>query len=538
MTLTGVNIGNWLLLEPWMLAIPTEGSDSFRDQHDILTLLNERFGPERAGAFLDTYRAHWFTARDAAIIRGFGMNLVRVPFHYSLLTSDEGPLELRDDAFQWLDRAVELATDAGLYVILDLHGAPGGQSIDMPSGRVGQNLLWTSPEHQRRTAWLWGKISERYKDHDAVIAYDLLNEPYGDFQTDLSQELIELMDAVIREVRSVDESTLVFLPGQLSGIDFYGDPKDRSWDNAGFTEHFYPGIFGNEERSLRRHARFVACELAVRRHQLQKSDVPFLVGEINTIFEWIGGPTLLAEHIKRFENEGWMTTMWSYRIHRNDGRLPRDNWTLVANAEAFAFDVHTMSYEELIETAERLSVTPLDKDEPFRNELRDRDMDRPGLFPLLPAASIGDVGSSVPGWTIRGIGGGTPGGSSLSGSTLTLSGGGDDVFGRSDSFVLASHEQSSSASSRTIAADIIAFDAHHQYAKAGLMVRESDASDAAHASVHVIPSGEIRMLWRREASGSSAERTLAVAALPVRVGIVDAGDRLEAWAADANGELA
>ncbi|MEO1718051.1 MAG: cellulase family glycosylhydrolase, partial [Planctomycetota bacterium] len=407
-TLLGVNVGNWLLLEPWMLAVPTEGEQGFADQHDILTLLDSRFGAERADALLDVYRVNWFTERDAANIAEFGMNVIRVPFHYSLLTSDEGPLELRDDAFEWLDRAVELAEGAGLYVILDLHGAPGGQSVDMPSGRVGENELWTSEAHQERVASLWRAIADRYKDSDTVIAYDLLNEPYGDFQTDLSQELIAVMDRTIRAVRAVDPETLVFVPGQISGIDFYGDPRDRGWTNTGFTEHFYPGIFGAEERSLRRHARFVACELAVRRAQLEGKDAPFLVGEFNTIFENLGGPTLLAEYFRRYADEGWMTTMWAYRLHRNDGKLPADNWTLVTNAEPFAFDLHGMSYDELVRSFERLGTVPLERDEVFLGELRYA-MDEDNslrLIPTMPEAPVADGARvDVSGWNIRGIGG-------------------------------------------------------------------------------------------------------------------------------------
>ncbi|MEO1536026.1 MAG: cellulase family glycosylhydrolase, partial [Planctomycetota bacterium] len=446
-TLVGVNVGNWLLLEPWMLAVPTEGEQGFRDQHDILTLLDERFGAERADALLDVYRANWFTERDAANIAEFGMNVIRVPFHYSLLTSDDGPLELRDDAFEWLDRAVELAEGAGLYVILDLHGAPGGQSVDMPSGRVGANELWTSEAHQERMAWLWRSIAERYKDSDTVIAYDLLNEPYGDFQTDLSQELIAVMDRTIRAVRAVDSETLVFVPGQISGIDFYGDPRDRGWTNTGFTEHFYPGIFGAEERSLHRHARFVACELAVRRAQLKGKDAPFLVGEFNTIFENLGGATLLAEYFRRYADEGWMTTMWAYRLHRNDGKLPADNWTLVTNAEPFAFDLHGMSYDELVRSFERLGTVPLERDEVFLGELRYA-MDEEnavGLIPTMPEAPVADGASAdVPGWDIRGIGGATIGTSRGIGSGIDLVGGGDDVFGRHDSFVFATMEGNSS----------------------------------------------------------------------------------------------
>ncbi|MGP1273139.1 MAG: cellulase family glycosylhydrolase [Phycisphaerales bacterium] len=538
-TLTGVNIGNWLLLEPWMLAVPTDGPEGFRDQHDIVSVLEARFGRERAERWLDVYRSSWFTERDAAIIRDFGMRVIRVPFHYSLLLDDERSRVLRPDAFEWLDRAVELARGAGLLVILDLHGAPGGQSIDMPTGRIDQNRLWHDEELRRVTAWLWGRIAARYAEEPVVIGYDLLNEPYGDFETDLSAELIALMDDIIAEVRREDPRTAVFLPGQFSGIEFYGDPAARGWTRAGFTEHFYPGIFGGEERSLRRHARFIASDVHVRRAQMLATGAPFLVGEFNTIFESIGGARLLAEQVRAFEAHGWITTLWAYRLHRNDGRLPADNWTMVTNAEPFSFDLRGASYEELLMAAERLGRVPLEHDAAMLDAFT-----RPGnaahLVPDMPAARLAPPEPVSPeGWSVLSIGGASPGALEQAEDGFVLVGGGEDIFGRADSFVWALPVTPvTPAASRSVSVEVRGFEAYERYAKGGVMVRAGASADAPHASVHVLPSGEVRMLWRVEPGGPSFERPLAVSAWPVRVGVSETGNGLLAWAADGAGVLA
>jgi len=163
--LRGCNLGNWFLLEMWMLDI-----HDIRDQHEFELILERRFGRARKDRLMDVYRANWIHERDFPIVKRFGFNTVRLPFHYSLLEDDARPFELKPDAFRWLDHAVELAEKHGLYVILDLHGVQGGQSDDHTTGRAGQNKLWDSQRSQERVAWLWGEIAAHYKDSEIVAA--------------------------------------------------------------------------------------------------------------------------------------------------------------------------------------------------------------------------------------------------------------------------------------------------------------------------------------------------------------------------------
>ena len=70
-----------------------------------------------------------------------------------------------------------------MWVILDLHAAPGGQGSDLAiSDRdPAQPSLWDSAENQRRTVALWREIARRYADNPWVGGYDILNEPNWDF---------------------------------------------------------------------------------------------------------------------------------------------------------------------------------------------------------------------------------------------------------------------------------------------------------------------------------------------------------------------
>ena len=56
---------------------------------------------------MELYRQNWITDRDFKIVRSFGFNVVRVPFNYTLLEDDERPMQLKPDAFKWLDACAQ-----------------------------------------------------------------------------------------------------------------------------------------------------------------------------------------------------------------------------------------------------------------------------------------------------------------------------------------------------------------------------------------------------------------------------------------------
>src|SRR5580658_2592549 len=93
--LKGCNLGNWLLLEPWMFG----GCIEAKDQDDIFSNLASRFGEKGRDKLVDLYRRSFITPRDFDLIKTFGFNVVRLPFHYSLIQEDQPPYRLKNDAF-------------------------------------------------------------------------------------------------------------------------------------------------------------------------------------------------------------------------------------------------------------------------------------------------------------------------------------------------------------------------------------------------------------------------------------------------------
>ena len=164
--LRGVNLGGWLLQESWMC--PVNGEDRAWANLDTLKLLESRFSGEEVQALLDTYQDNWITEEDIKEIAGMGCNVVRVPFWYRNFMRDEEGTWICEDpeenpGFRRLDWVIGQAEENGMYVILDMHGCPGGQSMDHCCGTLCENRLYTDEQCQETMEKLWVAIAEDRK---------------------------------------------------------------------------------------------------------------------------------------------------------------------------------------------------------------------------------------------------------------------------------------------------------------------------------------------------------------------------------------
>lgn len=346
--LRGCNVGNWLIQEMWMHAMRTEG---IPDQYTLEQVLAERFGRAGKDRLMEIYHSHFITARDFAIIKSFGMNVVRLPFVHWLIEDEARPGQLRPGAWRHLDRALELAEQAGLYVILDLHGAPGGQNWWHHSGREGRNALWGSDENKRRTVWLWREIASRYRGRTVVAGYGLLNEPYHAPK----EELRELMLDIYRAIREVDAHTVVIFPSMPDGVEFYGRPADLGLHKVAFDAHFYPGLFGWGEPTRETHVEWLTTGVNEWRARFEAAGVPVLVGEMNVVFRAAGGAEVMRHSFDTYTGLGWAVTMWSYKVLGREGGIGDAHWGMVTNppapepgvAPGTEISPNTSSFEEI-----------------------------------------------------------------------------------------------------------------------------------------------------------------------------------------------
>lgn len=112
----GVNIGGWLVLEPWITpSIFQAYGGSVVDEY---TLTQQ---DSNAESVLQSHWASWATQGDFQKIAGAGLNMVRIPVGYWAFEKYENDPYVKGAA-EYLDQAIGWAADAGLNVWVDLHG--------------------------------------------------------------------------------------------------------------------------------------------------------------------------------------------------------------------------------------------------------------------------------------------------------------------------------------------------------------------------------------------------------------------------------
>jgi len=277
--LRGVNLGNWLLVEGYLLAGPNE------PEHRIRACMAEVVGASQTRAFYRKYQDAYIQASDLRRIRRWGFNFVRIPFNYRLfLPSPQGRLYARD-GWKRLDWVIKQCSRLGLYCLLDLHAAPGAQNADWHSDSPGKPGLWDSPKDQEETTALWGKIARRYRDEPAVAGYDLLNEPVASSTV----PVMRLYRRCLEAIREAGDHHLVFLEGtrwsdDFEGLDEMDDPQlvysPHFYKPAAFVLHLDPdAAYPGEIEGKYWNKQTLRGELE-RFHRLgQKSSRPVLIGE-------------------------------------------------------------------------------------------------------------------------------------------------------------------------------------------------------------------------------------------------------------------
>jgi endoglucanase len=233
--LRGINLGNWLVPEGYMFKF-----DSATSPRLINNVLSELIGPDATREFWRKYRDNYITREDIRFIRNAGLNSIRVPFNWRLFAIDDDSTIWTGPGFEMLDRVVGWCKEEGLWVILDMHCAPGGQTGDNIDDGWGYPFLFEDRVSQERTIQLWQKIAERYCHEKTIIGYDLLNEPIAHYfdQSKLNPLLEPLYKRITSAIRAVDRDHILFLGGAQWNTNFgaFGAPFDS---NVVYTFHKY-----------------------------------------------------------------------------------------------------------------------------------------------------------------------------------------------------------------------------------------------------------------------------------------------------------
>lgn len=233
--LRGMGLGGWLLPEGYMFHTSDFANAFWQMKEKVIDVV----GTQKADSFWTTFRKNFVQRKDAEWLAQHGFNSVRAVLHYEFFMSytPEG-YEWKDDGFIILDSLLKWCGDNRIYVILDLHAAPGGQSKNNISDwNPAYATLWESDKNKLMTVALWKKLAERYKNERWIGGYDLLNEPAYDLPPS-NKPLRDLYGMITDSIRSVDTTHIIFIEGNWYATDFTG--LTPAWDdNMVYSFHKY-----------------------------------------------------------------------------------------------------------------------------------------------------------------------------------------------------------------------------------------------------------------------------------------------------------
>ncbi|MBK6345160.1 MAG: carbohydrate-binding protein [Bacteroidales bacterium] len=229
--LRGIGTGNWMLQEGYMM----KTADFAGTQHEFRQKLEETIGVENTNTFYQAWLDNHFTRTDVDSMKAWGFNSVRVAMHYKWFTLpiEDEPVAGQDtwfeEGFVRIDSLLDWCGDNQMYLILDLHGAPGGQGHDsnISDYDATKPSLWESAENRRKTVALWERLAGRYATEPWMGGYDLINEP--NWELPGGTLLKQLYQQITTAIRSVDANHIIIIEGNWFANDYTG--LTPPWDN-------------------------------------------------------------------------------------------------------------------------------------------------------------------------------------------------------------------------------------------------------------------------------------------------------------------
>ncbi len=362
--LKGVNLGNYLLLEPWMMGegdAYTKGrrdadahKGKFYDDWEIREYLGNG-----AQSTLDIFQESYIKEDDLDNLMRLGFNFIRLPIYYrNICDLDASGAWTCGNNFNFdeIDRIVDAAADRGIYVLLDLHGAPGSQGPEFHTGRTSYDQPAPGFKHKlfdptdviykARTRELWQKIAEHYRNNTTVVGYDLLNEPTG-FEAYSNAGDFSLLHARYDDLYNVirntvgDHDHVIVMEGAWNW-DSLPNPQTKGWSNVMYQFHYYcwqpaagqqpvpgetcygydpgryPGITLADVTAS--HVNFINHKIANSRQQMD--NVPVMIGEFNGF----DVKNVWAYYLTQFNAQKYSWSLWSYKTYASG------NWGLFNHA--------------------------------------------------------------------------------------------------------------------------------------------------------------------------------------------------------------
>lgn len=258
--LRGWGMGNWMNPEGFMIGgVPlfVENADfndfalprRFERGRTMETTVRELCGSKYTRDYWIRWAKNYVTEEDIRLMAKMGYNSVRLPISSRLFLAEEPEIIWVEDGFAILDQVLDWCEKYKIYAILDMHGAPGGQSaLACDDGLDNRPHMFTEPESRERAILLWEEFARRYADRWIVGGYDLINEPLsGPDCAYLIPELGKFYDELIPRIRKYDKNHMLTLEGAVFSMDMdifdhEYDPECHNWCIHTHFYHFSPEV--------------------------------------------------------------------------------------------------------------------------------------------------------------------------------------------------------------------------------------------------------------------------------------------------------
>ena len=236
----GTNLGNWLNPEGYMFGFGRTNSAWMID-----LLFKEAVGPDFTAEFWQQFKDNYITRADIDFIASQGANTIRLPFNYKLFTDEDYMGQTgQKDGHARIDSVVSWCKANGLYLILDMHDCPGGQTGDNIDDSYGYPWLFENEESQQLFCNIWREIASRYNQETTILGYELMNEPIAHYfanKDSLYTLLQPLYKQAVKAIREVDPNHIILLGG-AHWNSFFWMLDDASYDDKlMYTCHRYGG---------------------------------------------------------------------------------------------------------------------------------------------------------------------------------------------------------------------------------------------------------------------------------------------------------
>ena len=300
----------WFDNEPWIY-----------EERNLWRYFVKRFGWAKMELLRNTFQDNFITELDVQRASEMGFTLIRVPVWYEALETDYKNEEnfFKPEGWRRLDNLLDWARKHRIYIMIDLHGAPGGQNGYWHMGLAEGGDLWERPKCIAKTARLWGAIANYFRDEPHVAVYDLLNEPNT---VPSKKKFIAVYDAIYREIRKYDTRHIIGLTDGFVGPERIATPKEMGWESdcCIMQGHYYPGYAGVPTESAEDYRDSIENDLvdyARRFRLLYRFKMPLFAGEFNAAVGGEGQPwaaegmDLVLDMMNR-RGVHWAPWTWKY----------------------------------------------------------------------------------------------------------------------------------------------------------------------------------------------------------------------------------